>query len=119
MIPDGELALGPFARGRSEARDKIIVGSEAAHREVGRLAAECRVQYLGLVGAFAGFTAEAAGVAGMAEEQVRVFADKEEAAAWIENLVRDGKLGIGDWLLVKASRGLKLETVVARLTGKA
>jgi len=93
--------------------------SEAAHREVGRLAAECRVHYLGLVGEFAGFTAEAAGVAGMAEEQVRVFADKEEAAAWIEDLVRDGKLGIGDWLLVKASRGLKLETVVARLTGKA
>ncbi|MBB5347613.1 bifunctional UDP-N-acetylmuramoyl-L-alanyl-D-glutamate--2,6-diaminopimelate ligase MurE/UDP-N-acetylmuramoyl-tripeptide--D-alanyl-D-alanine ligase MurF [Desulfoprunum benzoelyticum] len=93
--------------------------SEAAHREVGRLAAECRVRYLGLVGDFAGFTAEAAGMAGMGEDQVRVFADKEQAAAWIKELERDGKLGKGDWLLVKASRGLKLETVVASLTGKA
>ena len=93
--------------------------SEAAHREVGRLAAECRIHYLGLVGDFAGFTAEAAIAAGMREEQVRVFVDKEQAAAWIEDLAGDGRLGTGDWLLVKASRGLKLETVVARVTGKA
>jgi UDP-N-acetylmuramyl pentapeptide synthase len=93
--------------------------SEAAHREVGRLAAECRVHYLGLVGDFALLVAEAAILAGMGGERVRVFADKEQAAAWIEDLVRDGRLGKGDWLLVKASRGLKLETVVSRLTGKA
>jgi len=38
--------------------------SEAAHREVGRLAAECRVHYLGLVGDFALLVAEAAILAG-------------------------------------------------------
>ena len=32
MIRDGELALGPFTCGCSKARDKIIVGGDAAHR---------------------------------------------------------------------------------------
>ena len=93
--------------------------SETAHREVGRLAAECRVDYLGLVGEYAEIVAGAARAAGLAGERVAVFADKAEAAAWVEDLVRKGDLGMGGWVLVKASRGLKMETVVGRLAGKA
>ncbi len=93
--------------------------SEAAHREVGRLAAECRVDYLGLVGEYAGVVADAARAAGLDGERVAVFADKAEATVWVEDLVRKGNFGKGGWVLVKASRGLKMETVVERLAGKA
>jgi murE/murF fusion protein len=92
--------------------------SESAHRDLGRLAARCRVDYLGLVGDYAGLVAEGARDAGLATERIKVFADKEQAAAWIEDLTGEGRLGRGDWLLVKASRGLRMETIVARLTGK-
>ena len=74
--PDAGRCSGGYSGGCARTRRQ-----RGGAVEVGRLAAECRV-CLGLVGEFAGFTAEAAGVAGMAEEQVRVFADKEEAAAW-------------------------------------
>jgi len=49
---------------------------------------------------------------------VKMFVEKEAAAEWILSLTRSGALGSGDWLLVKASRGLRMETIVERLTGK-
>ncbi len=93
--------------------------SESAHRDLGRLAARCRIDYLGLVGDYAGLVSEGAQDAGLATERIKVFADKEQAAAWVEELAGEGSMGRGDWLLVKASRGLRMETIVARLTGKA
>lgn len=92
--------------------------AESAHLELGRLAKTCRVDYLGLVGEYARFTAQGAVEAGMPPERIRTFADKEEAALWLETLQAEKELSKGDWLLVKASRGLKMETIVARLTGK-
>lgn len=92
--------------------------SERAHWDLGKLAASCSIDYLGLVGNFAGFVADGAREAGMDAERVRIFLGKDEAAAWIEELQGQELLGRGDWLLVKASRGLRMETIVARLTGK-
>lgn len=98
---------------------ELGASSAEAHQEIGRLAADLGVDYLGLVGEYAGIVAEAARASGMAANRVAVFADKALAAEWVEGLVRQGHLGAGGWVLVKASRGLKLETVVDRLTGKA
>ena len=93
--------------------------TEAAHRKLGRLVRTSGVDYLGLVGDHAGFTAQGAIEAGMPAERVKVFADKEAACLWLETLQAEIGLAKGDWLLVKASRGLKMETIVTRLTGKA
>lgn len=110
-------------RGRVSAAllgDMLELGdsSETAHWDLGKLAASCRIDYLGLVGNYAGFVADGARDAGMEADRIRIFQSKDEAAAWIEELQGQGLLGRGDWLLVKASRGLRMETIVARLTGK-
>jgi UDP-N-acetylmuramoyl-tripeptide--D-alanyl-D-alanine ligase len=81
-------------------------GSQAAHVEVGRLAAELGVDRVVAVGAGAEGIAEGAGERGMA------VADVDEAvlelSAW---------LAPTDVVLVKASRGVRLERVTEALLG--
>jgi len=93
-------------------------GAQEAHRQLGGKAAELGVNYLAVVGEFKNDVAAAARAAGMTEEAVAVFDDKDKASEWIQKLEDDGKLAAGDWILVKASRGLRMETIVASLTGK-
>jgi len=61
-----------------------------------------------VVGELGGLIGQAARQAG--HPNVLAFDDKEEAAAALAELV-----GEGDYVLIKASRALALETVVARL----
>jgi len=89
--------------------DMLELGAaqEEGHRQIGEKAAQvCHA--LVLVGHQAGITAEAAKAKGLTN--VQVFSDKEEAAAALK-----AELSPGDYLLVKASRGLALETVVEAL----
>ncbi len=94
-------------------------GSAATHRELGSLAASLGVTYLGVVGKYCTEVYEGACSGGMTPDNVRTFVNKDNAAEWIENLQESGQLVGGDWLLVKASRGLQMETIVARLIGKS
>jgi len=92
--------------------------SVAAHRQLGRQAAELGVGFLAVVGNFSEDVVAGALENGMPPDRVKMFVEKEAAAEWILSLTRSGALGSGDWLLVKASRGLRMETIVERLTGK-
>lgn len=92
--------------------------SGEAHREAGRYAAAQELDYLALTGDFAGETAAGARQAGMESQRVRIFAEKKEIAHWIEELLAAGRLQAGDWVLVKGSRGMRLEAVVEQLTGE-
>lgn len=100
--------------------DMLELGASAleAHRQLGAEVAKLGVSYLAVVGEYADQVAAAALTAGMAKERVRPCAAKEEANEWLEWLLAEGRLTPGDWVLVKASRGLKMETIVARLQGK-
>jgi UDP-N-acetylmuramoyl-tripeptide--D-alanyl-D-alanine ligase len=80
-------------------------GSAKAHREVGRLAATC-VDRLYLLGALAETVAAGAVEGGLAAAEVMVAKDHGEILA---DLVR--VLTKGDYLLVKGSRGMRMETV--------
>jgi len=91
--------------------------SMAAHRQLGRQAAELGLDFLGVVGSFREEIRQGALEHGMLPDRVRSFEEKAAAAAWIESLQESGELAAGDWLLVKASRGLRMETIVERLTG--
>jgi UDP-N-acetylmuramyl pentapeptide synthase len=44
-----------------------------------------------------------------------VFSDKNEIIDWIDELFRAAHLQADDWLLIKASRGLALDTVVDQI----
>lgn len=89
--------------------DMLELGSatEAAHRAVGRQAVEVGVDWVVAVGPYAALAAEEAETRGV---QADAVADAPAALALLR-----GALGEGDTVLVKASRGTKLEGVVKGL----
>ncbi|MGM0681182.1 MAG: hypothetical protein ACQES8_03005, partial [Thermodesulfobacteriota bacterium] len=49
---------------------------------------------------------------GMSMKQVCFTDSSGEALARLINLYRTGEIAAGDWILVKGSRGMKMETIV-------
>lgn len=91
--------------------DMLELGAESAafHREVGEAAA-ARVDHLLLFGEMAEETASGARGAGLAPERVRIVPTHEAAAECLRELIRPG-----DRILVKGSRGMRMEKVCAAL----
>jgi UDP-N-acetylmuramoyl-tripeptide--D-alanyl-D-alanine ligase len=83
--------------------------AEALHREVGRQAG-ARLAGLAAVGDLAPALVDGARAAGLGADRALVAASPEEAAARLAAWTAPG-----DWILVKASRGLALERAVAAL----
>lgn len=80
------------------------------HREVGEAAAF--VDGLYLIGEATAHVAEGAKASGLREERVRGFSDPDELAAALA-----ATLAAGDVVLVKGSRGARMERVAAALAG--
>lgn len=95
--------------------DMLELGTYAgpAHREVGEMAAALKIDLLVTIGSLAAEAARAAVAAGMPAHRVHVFATKEEALPFLRENLR-----AGDLVLVKASRALALEHLVAALQGE-
>jgi len=84
--------------------------SGKAHRELGRIAAQAKIAGLYLLGDQARQVRSGALRAGMKSDQVIVGSDHGEVAMRLRQQLRRG-----DWLLVKGSRGMKMEKVVQEL----
>lgn len=82
--------------------------SESMHREVGACVARCNIDTLITIGDKAAYIADEAKTHGMKEENVMCFKDNASAIEYIEKYVDLKDMAI----LVKASRGMKLEVVV-------
>jgi UDP-N-acetylmuramoyl-tripeptide--D-alanyl-D-alanine ligase len=80
------------------------------HREVGETAAELRIDYLFTVGFLAEEIARGAREKGMPPERVRSFPDNQEALAFLYSFLEPG-----DLVLVKGSRAMHMEEIVAGL----
>ncbi len=98
--------------------DMLELGEASAscHNRVGRMAAERGLSFLAVFGQFAEAMKDGAVSAGMDPERIRVFKVKDEIAAWVRELGECCQLNRGDWILIKASRGMRFETIVAQLT---
>jgi UDP-N-acetylmuramoyl-tripeptide--D-alanyl-D-alanine ligase len=83
---------------------ELGAGSEAAHQEIGRRAAELKIGQLFTVGASSAVTARAARDAGLT--RVIEFADVESAVRAVKNFLKPG-----DVVLLKASRSSRLERI--------
>jgi UDP-N-acetylmuramyl pentapeptide synthase len=81
-----------------------------AHRELGVVAAEARLDALFLLGPHAGEVRAAALAAGMPDERIVVAADHASLAARVGDALQ-----AGDVLLVKGSRGAAMERVLRHL----
>ena len=92
--------------------DILEMGGESGflHRQVGRIAAEEGVDRLLAMGKQASHLLAGAAEGGMAKDQLSQAATHEEIAAQVHGL-----LAAGDWVLVKGSRGMRMEKVVEAL----
>ena len=106
--------LAPLPAGRRVAvlGDMLEIGpeEEKMHRRAGRQVAGNRWDLLIAVGPLARLMAEGAEAAGLPAARAATFSTSEEAAAGISALIQEG-----DLILVKGSRGMRMERVVQRL----
>lgn len=89
--------------------------SRQAHFAIGSLIAELDLEHVGIVGEFKHHVEQGALFAGFPKDRLHTFADKDGAVLWIKEMVAAKKLGKDDLILVKASRGLRFETIVEKL----
>jgi UDP-N-acetylmuramoyl-tripeptide--D-alanyl-D-alanine ligase len=80
------------------------------HREIGRRCAETNLSWLIAVQGDAKFFVEGALGAGLPPEYSRFFPDPQDAGEFCRSLLEPG-----DVVLVKGSRGVRLETVIEML----
>jgi UDP-N-acetylmuramyl pentapeptide synthase len=92
--------------------------SMEAHLALGRSIARSHIEYLAAVGEYGNAVVEAAQAAGMAAARARTFPDKKEIASWLTKLTQSGALTPGDWLLLKGSRSMRMETLINDLAGE-
>jgi UDP-N-acetylmuramyl pentapeptide synthase len=83
--------------------------AESQHRDLGREAGT-KLAGLAAVGAFARAAVDGAQAAGLPVSRAMTFASPEEAAKQVASWSSPG-----DWILVKASRGMRLERAVEAL----
>lgn len=87
--------------------------STEAHRNVGAAVVECRVDCLITVGARAALIAEGAINAGMDTEKVYSFNDIDELCDKLYDILEQG-----DTMLLKASRGMRMERIAEFMENK-
>jgi UDP-N-acetylmuramoyl-tripeptide--D-alanyl-D-alanine ligase len=88
--------------------------SPQLHREAGNFAAKTgKIDWIIGVEGDAAQIVEGAVAAGMPKTQTKVFSSSEEAASFLSDFVTSG-----DLLLVKGSRGVKMERIVESLLAR-
>jgi UDP-N-acetylmuramoyl-tripeptide--D-alanyl-D-alanine ligase len=108
-------AVGTSRRALAVLGDMLELGpnADALHEDLGRLAARLGVAGLVAVGPLSERVAAGARQAGLDDDRVRVSQDPSAAAALVAAWSAPG-----DWILVKASRGLRLERAVEALQAR-
>jgi UDP-N-acetylmuramoyl-tripeptide--D-alanyl-D-alanine ligase len=108
-------STGTAARAFALLGDMLEVGSDAAkqHEAIGQKVASLRFAGLAAVGELAAHMVSGARGAGLSRQQVVATLDPELAAAAIAEWSQPG-----DWILIKASRGTRLERALEALQRK-
>ncbi len=95
---------------------ELGAAAEAAHEEIGRLAATLAVDRLAVIGTFAAAVERGALAAGFEQRRLQLWDSREQALQGLAGLV-EGLDSEQDAVLVKASRGLALEHLTTKLSG--
>lgn len=94
--------------------DMLELGAQslAAHQTIGREVARLGFDGLLAVGEFAEPLVVEAWKGGMSRKKALFFANKEAISSWLRENIAAGALQPGDWVLVKGSRGMRMETII-------
>ncbi len=97
--------------------DMLELGSktEAAHSALGKAVKDLGLDFLAAFGSQAENVVKSARNAGMDPTAAKGFSSKKDLASWLHELLRDGRIKSGDWLLLKGSRGMRMEEVLELL----
>ena len=97
--------------------DMLELGVDAGrlHHTIGFHVARLKLDYLAVFGPLAKSIAEGALTHGMDPERVVIFEDKKRVVDWLTELLHSERLHQDDWVLIKASRGMALDSVVTQL----
>ena len=87
--------------------------AESLHREIGAKVAKADIDVLWTVGSFSRFVAEEAIANGMPEEKTRSCKTSEEISSFVASQLKKD-----DTVLIKGSRGMKLENVVRQIENR-
>ncbi|MBU4177365.1 MAG: UDP-N-acetylmuramoyl-tripeptide--D-alanyl-D-alanine ligase [Proteobacteria bacterium] len=100
--------------------DMLELGTQSisAHQDIGRAVARLGFDGLLAVGEFAETLVGAARKAGMSKKKAMFFGTKEQVGDWLRESIDAGVLRQGDWVLVKGSRGMRMETITHDLLEK-
>jgi UDP-N-acetylmuramoyl-tripeptide--D-alanyl-D-alanine ligase len=106
------VELKGSGRAAAALGDMLELGAHAlaAHRELGRQAAEAGLDFLVTYGNFRQEVAAGAQEAGLSPVQIFPVTTKEEGARLLQDFLEPG-----DWLLVKGSRSMRMETIIELL----
>jgi len=91
---------------------ELGIYEEEGHKSIGKIIYEEKIDILVAVGKLGKLIGLGAIEAGMPEDHVLYFAKNQEALDYLKDLIN-----AGDTVLVKGSRGMKMETIVDGLTG--
>jgi UDP-N-acetylmuramoyl-tripeptide--D-alanyl-D-alanine ligase len=89
---------------------ELGVQADRLHEEIGTCLAETGIERIFLKGELGEYTADGALKRGFPKERISTFTDPETVIAQLK-----GELKQGDWILIKGSRKMKLETVAERV----
>jgi UDP-N-acetylmuramyl pentapeptide synthase len=94
--------------------DMLELGAQSlvAHQAIGREVARLGFDGLLVVGEFAEALVNEAWKAGMSRKKALFFNNKEAISNWLRENIAAGALRSGDWVLVKGSRGMRMETII-------
>ncbi|MBT6045452.1 MAG: hypothetical protein HOG49_01405, partial [Candidatus Scalindua sp.] len=111
-------ALEEFSQLTTPGRKILVCGdmlelgnyAESLHREIGAQVAKADIDVLWTVGSFSKFVAEEAIANGISEERTRSCETSEEISSVVASQLKKD-----DTVLIKGSRGMKLENVVHQI----
>ena len=117
-------ALAALQDVKNEHRTVALLGdmlelgdySLAAHQNIGTAAARLGCDFLAAYGSYAEAMIEAARAAGLPAARARAFTEKNDMTGWLIKLLGAKEVMAGDWLLIKGSRGMRMESVLEELS---
>jgi murE/murF fusion protein len=91
---------------------ELGVKSDEAHQALGKAVFELGIDYLAAYGSQEQNMVTSALDAGMDLEKVKGFKSKKDLVGWLNQLKQDNKIKDDDWLLIKGSRGMRMEEIL-------